>query len=197
MDLYKLSFSSETHFKYECVNKEQNLCNACLEIDKNSGNIIEYVDHVYKCTLNDYFTNFPDDPRKYNSSTHKITKNTDLSFNSTSTNNITNPNNLSFSIDKKISDLILEDQNDNMCMVDDAFNSIQQTRDFKINCNFKHTDVKYHKKYLMFSSDFKQKCIDMTSSMSIVDVSKKFNVPVKSVRRWVILGAKRIKGSII
>lgn len=197
MDLYKLSFSSETNFKYECINKEQHSCNACLEIDKNNGEIIEFVDHVYKCTLNDNFDNFQDNQAKYNSSTDQTTKNADLSFGSTSTNNITNQNNWSFSIDKKISDLILDDQKDQIHMIDDASGSIPQTGCFKIDCQIKHTAVKHTKKYLMFSSDFKQKCIDMTSSMSIVNVSKQFNVPVKSVRRWVILGAKRIKGNII
>lgn len=51
--------------------------------------------------------------------------------------------------------------------------------------------------YQMFTMEFKQNCIDLTKVYSIKQVSEMKGVPIKSLSRWILVGAERKKGKYL
>lgn len=51
------------------------------------------------------------------------------------------------------------------------------------------------KKYAMYSTEVKRKCIENSKFNDLKTVSQLFAVPLKSLRRWIQIGPERLKGA--
>ena len=49
----------------------------------------------------------------------------------------------------------------------------------------------------MMSSEIKRKCIEMAKTKNLNIVAATFNVPLKSLKRWLVVGSERKKGILI
>lgn len=73
-----------------------------------------------------------------------------------------------------------------------TLNSSSQT----LNKNFQSLDnFSRKKRYVILSSEEKKNIVELAKETNIKEVSKKFGVPLKSLKRWILYGPERKKGA--
>ena len=78
-------------------------------------------------------------------------------------------------------------------------NNFYQSNDYHLNQNgqmnaFSNINCRYKKKYKIRTTEEKKKLVEMTKQSNVKLISRKYGVPFKSLKRWVLYGCDRKKG---
>ena len=76
-----------------------------------------------------------------------------------------------------------------------VINSSNSNNNLKSNSSFTASETgKKRGKYKMYNSDLKDECLNLLNTMTVKQVAKLNNIPIKSLKRWITVGAYRKKG---